>query len=170
MRRNEIILLAKKAADALRNTDTYHQAAQIIDMLISELEGAGMKLIDADKLLNICGDIIREAGNSGDAPFTLEEVAKINKDSEDCNAKDWKKCNCDNKSDMVNHPLHYSGEIECIDAIESAVAEIPANEAICVSNIIKYIWRYRNRNGMQDLKKAEWYLHRLMVNYNKNDK
>lgn len=129
-----------------------------------------MKLIDADKLLNICGDIIREAGNSGDAPFTLEEVAKINKDSEDCNAKDWKKCNCDNKSDMVNHPLHYSGEIECIDAIESAVAEIPANEAICVSNIIKYIWRYRNKNGMQDLKKAEWYLHRLMVNYNKNDK
>ena len=80
------------------------------------------------------------------------------------------KCNCDNKSDMVNHPLHYFGEIECIDAIESAVAEIPANEAICVSNIIKYIWRYRNKNGMQDLKKAEWYLHRLMVNYNKNDK
>lgn len=37
--RNEIILLAKKAADAWRNTDTYHQAAQIIDMLISELEG-----------------------------------------------------------------------------------------------------------------------------------
>lgn len=129
-----------------------------------------MKLIDADKLLNICGDIIREAWNSGDAPFTLEEVAKINKDSEDCNAKDRKKCNCDNKSDMVNHPLHYFGEIECIDAIESAVAEIPANEAICVSNIIKYIWRYRNKNGMQDLKKAEWYLHRLMVNYNKNDK
>ena len=40
MRRNEIILLAKKAADAWRNTDTYHQAAQIIDMLISELEDA----------------------------------------------------------------------------------------------------------------------------------
>lgn len=37
--RNEIIFLAKKAADAWRNTDTYHQAAQIIDMLISELEG-----------------------------------------------------------------------------------------------------------------------------------
>ena len=35
-----------------------------------------MKLIDADKLLNICGDIIREACNSGDAPFTLEEVSR----------------------------------------------------------------------------------------------
>ena len=38
-RNNEIIRLAKKAADAWRNTDTYHQAAQIIDMLISALDG-----------------------------------------------------------------------------------------------------------------------------------
>ena len=38
-RNNETIRLAKKAADAWRNTDTYHQAAQIIDMLISALEG-----------------------------------------------------------------------------------------------------------------------------------
>lgn len=39
MARAEIITVAKKAADAWRNTDTYHQAAQIIDMLVSELEG-----------------------------------------------------------------------------------------------------------------------------------
>ena len=38
MARNEIITVAKKAADAWRCTDTYHQAAQIIDMLVSELE------------------------------------------------------------------------------------------------------------------------------------
>ena len=38
-RNNETIRLAKKAADAWRTTDTYHQAAQIIDMLISALEG-----------------------------------------------------------------------------------------------------------------------------------
>lgn len=38
-RNNETIRLAKKAADAWRDTDTYHQAAQIIDMLISALEG-----------------------------------------------------------------------------------------------------------------------------------
>lgn len=37
-RNNELIRLAKKAADAWRNTDTYHQAAQIIDMLVEELE------------------------------------------------------------------------------------------------------------------------------------
>ena len=38
-RNNETVRLAKKAADAWRTTDTYHQAAQIIDMLISALEG-----------------------------------------------------------------------------------------------------------------------------------
>ena len=38
MARAEIITVAKKAADAWRNTDTYHQAAQIIDMLVEELE------------------------------------------------------------------------------------------------------------------------------------
>ena len=38
-RNNETIRLAKKAADARKQTDTYHQAAQIIDMLISALEG-----------------------------------------------------------------------------------------------------------------------------------
>lgn len=38
MERTEIITVAKKAADAWRNTDTYHQAAQIIDMLVEELE------------------------------------------------------------------------------------------------------------------------------------
>ena len=37
--RPEIITVAKKAADVWRGTDTYHQAAQIIDMLVSELEG-----------------------------------------------------------------------------------------------------------------------------------
>ena len=39
MARAEIITVAKKAADAWRGTDAYHQAAQIIDMLVSELEG-----------------------------------------------------------------------------------------------------------------------------------
>ena len=39
MVRAEIITVAKNAADAWRGTDTYHQAAQIIDMLVSELEG-----------------------------------------------------------------------------------------------------------------------------------
>ena len=70
--------------------------------------------------------------------------------------------------DMVNHPPHYGGNVECIDALESAVAGLPPEEAICAANVIKYVWRYRRKNGAQDLAKAEWYLHRLMQNYEKN--
>ena len=68
-------------------------------------------------------------------------------------------------TDMVNHPAHYGGKIECIDALESATEGLPADEAICAANVIKYVWRYRKKNGAQDLAKAEWYLHRLMRNY-----
>ena len=68
-------------------------------------------------------------------------------------------------ADIVNHPPHYGGKIECIDALESATEGLPADEAICAANVIKYVWRYRKKNGAQDLAKAEWYLHRLMRNY-----
>lgn len=65
--------------------------------------------------------------------------------------------------DMVNHPEHYtSGGVECIDALESAVQGLPPEQAICAANVIKYVWRYSRKNGLQDLQKAEWYLHRLM--------
>ena len=73
-------------------------------------------------------------------------------------------------ADMVNHPPHYGGKIECIDAMESATEGLPADEAICAANVIKYVWRYRKKNGAQDLAKAEWYLHRLMINFQKNSK
>ena len=64
------------------------------------------------------------------------------------------------KADVVNHPSHYTaGSVECIDAIKAAV---PDFESYCTGNIIKYVWRYRGKNGAEDLKKAEWYLHRLI--------
>ena len=65
------------------------------------------------------------------------------------------------KTDMVNHPPHYNQKsIECIDAIESATDD--GFEYYLQGNIIKYLWRYRYKNGLQDLKKASWYLNRLI--------
>lgn len=62
--------------------------------------------------------------------------------------------------DPVNHPAHYTaGGVECIDAIKAAV---PDFESYCAGNIIKYVWRYRNKNGAEDLRKAGWYLHALI--------
>lgn len=66
-------------------------------------------------------------------------------------------------TNMVEHPPHYTaGRVECIDAIESAVVGLDGGQAYLVGNIIKYLWRFKRKNGLQDLQKAEWYLHRLM--------
>ena len=63
--------------------------------------------------------------------------------------------------DMVNHPPHYNQKnVECIDAIESATDS--GFEYYLQGNIIKYLWRYRYKNGLQDLKKASWYLNKLI--------
>ena len=65
--------------------------------------------------------------------------------------------------DMVNHPSHYTkGNIECIDAIESATTGKSGIEAVCVANIIKYLYRYEEKNGLEDVKKAQWYLNKLI--------
>lgn len=66
-------------------------------------------------------------------------------------------------TNMVEHPPHYTaGGIECIDAIMAAVTGLTPQEAVCVANVIKYTWRFKHKNGKQDLAKAEWYLQRLM--------
>jgi len=69
-----------------------------------------------------------------------------------------------NTNDMVNHPPHYTqGGIECIDAIRAAITGKPPYEAWLVGQIIKYIWRYDKKNGLEDLEKAKFYLDRLIM-------
>lgn len=66
-------------------------------------------------------------------------------------------------NDNVNHPPHYNnGKIECIDALDAATINKTGIEAICVANIIKYLWRYESKNGVEDVKKAQWYLNKLI--------
>lgn len=66
-------------------------------------------------------------------------------------------------ADMVNQPPHYTqGGVECIDAIQAAVTGKPPYEAWLVGQIIKYLWRYNFKNGAEDVKKAEFYLKRLV--------
>jgi len=63
--------------------------------------------------------------------------------------------------DNVNSPKHYNQtEIECIEAIEAATDS--GFEYYLQGNVIKYLWRYRYKNGVEDLKKARWYLEKLI--------
>lgn len=68
----------------------------------------------------------------------------------------------DVKPDPVNHPAHYtSGGIECINAMQAAFG-VEVVKGFCLCNAFKYLWRHRNKNGVEDLKKARWYLNRLI--------
>ena len=80
----------------------------------------------------------------------------------------WEMKNCKDK-DMVNNPPHYNKYgVECIEAIQSATGE--GYEYYLQGNIIKYLWRYRYKNGVQDLEKAQWYLSRLIEIKNQQEK
>lgn len=68
------------------------------------------------------------------------------------------------KIDVVNHPTHYrTGKIECIDCIASIVEMYDGEQAYDVGQVVKYLYRAPTKqNFMQDLKKARWYLNRLI--------
>lgn len=73
--------------------------------------------------------------------------------------------------DNVNSPSHYTqaNGLECIDAITAAVSGKTGIEAVCVANVIKYLWRYELKNGVEDVKKAQWYLNRLVSEMDKKE-
>lgn len=67
------------------------------------------------------------------------------------------------KPDMVVNPDYYKSEkVECIDALESATASLKGIQAVCTANVIKYLWRWKDKNGVEDLHKAKWYLEKLI--------
>ena len=61
-------------------------------------------------------------------------------------------------SNMVNHPSHYKGnKFECIDVMLDTFSKEEV-EAFCKLNAFKYLYRANKKNGMEDMKKAEWYI------------
>ena len=73
------------------------------------------------------------------------------------------------KHDNVNCPKHYcKGGVESIDFVRAAVSNLSGFEAVCVANIIKYAWRYKEKNGLEDVMKAAKYLEWLIQEVEKN--
>ena len=70
----------------------------------------------------------------------------------------------ENSESRVAHPAHYqtSNGLETIDVMEAFTEDMTGYEAVCTSNVLKYICRWKKKNGLEDLKKAEWYLKRLI--------
>ena len=70
----------------------------------------------------------------------------------------------ENSESRVAHPAHYqtSNGLETIDVMEAFTEDMAGYEAVCTSNVLKHICRWKKKNGLEDLKKAEWYLKRLI--------
>lgn len=68
--------------------------------------------------------------------------------------------NYESTDKMVSHPPHYQSKngIEVIDVIKAFTANLTGFEAVDTANVIKYICRWKAKNGIQDLEKAKWYL------------
>lgn len=66
--------------------------------------------------------------------------------------------------EQVNHPSHYQGSIECIDAMVAAFGN-DDTAMFCRINAFKYVWRAGKKASntqTQDLKKAVWYLNKAV--------
>lgn len=69
-------------------------------------------------------------------------------------------------NDKINNPAHYTaGGIETLDYIKAKVKDYPSYAA---GNILKYVSRYEHKNGIEDLKKAQFYLNDL-INWMESD-
>lgn len=72
---------------------------------------------------------------------------------------------------MVSHPSHYQSKsgLEVIDVIEAFTDGLEGIEACDTGNIIKYMCRWKQKNGIQDLKKARWYIEHLINHIEKEN-
>lgn len=87
--------------------------------------------------------------------------------TDECCLKPYNEDSSNEDQDVVNNPNHYtSGSIECIDAMQ---ASLPPEQfkGFLRGNVQKYCWRCDKKNGLEDLKKARWYLDKLIETIDK---
>ena len=123
--------------------------------LIKDMEKAGIEQLDYDSDVKT---IIRD-GNGNVLDIQMKEPGES-----------FNSCRARTGLDMVNHPSHYKAKngMEVIDVIEAFTANLEGYEATHTGNVIKYICRWKEKNGLEDLKKAQWYLNRLIKNIEEN--
>ena len=123
--------------------------------LIKDMEKAGIEQLDYDSEVKT---IIRD-GNGNVLDIQMKEPGES-----------FNSCRARNGLDMVNHPSHYKAKngMEVIDVIEAFTANLKGYEAIYTGKVIKYICRWKEKNGLEDLRKAQWYLNRLIKNIEEN--
>lgn len=105
----------------------------------------------------------RKDGNGGDIiAYRLHNTGINHRGNDDRLEQDLNEC-IGQDVDVINHPPHYTqGDIECIDAIKAATVGKTGIEAVAVANVVKYLWRYEEKGGLESVRKAQWYLNKLI--------
>ena len=125
-------------------------------------DGPALEWADGDKEWYLNGEEVTEEEVVGkksrkDAPDEIFELALYDEDFE----------RVQSTSDNVNSPSHYNqAGIECIDAIKASLGD--GYQDYCKGNVMKYLWRYKYKNGIEDLKKAQWYLNSMVEDVENN--
>ena len=136
--------------------DKVYNAVQLVDRVL-ELEEENNRLKDTAKE----GDYV--CLNS--VPYDANDIKKLKEQIK--RLEELKTPTIENfaddepAADNVNHPSHYTGQYECIDVMQDVFGD-EATDNFCLCNAFKYIWRANKKNGLEDVKKAVWYLNKYI--------
>ena len=138
--------------DCIRlNLNSWKMQGKFIDRLNPHAVEDYLKLVDATKPED-------EPKKPKQVPVKVIE-AKDEVKADVCEVKDE---NQEVKNNPIN-PDHYKqGKVECIDCIESATSSLTGFEGFCTGNAIKYLYRWKQKGGKQDLEKSRWYINRML--------
>jgi hypothetical protein len=136
-----------------RDMEGYSDKSLVRFHIYREYDLVGVELVKVWATLEDYPSIMKEWREVSDVDYNLQELR----------AREGK-YTASNSIDQVNCPSHYNkGDVECIEAIKSATVGKKGIEAVCVANVIKYLWRYEEKGKpLQDVQKAKWYLEKLL--------
>jgi hypothetical protein len=146
----------------------------------SRSESSSSKLDDGRDLISTTsrddGGLIKNSVNPWDEPLLIKMENAVNpwtetdlqttpdypKELETLSRHSGHIVNTFKEADMVNHPPHYASDgIECIEAIQAQLTK-EEYRGYLKGNVAKYLWREKHKGGTESLKKAQWYLARLV--------
>lgn len=118
-----------------------------------------------ESCMDSCNEFVRWMKND----ISLSTVIGINKvELKRSGSNSIDKAATKSENDPVEHPAHYEHDgVECIDMMYITQG-YNATFDFCVCNTFKYLWRWKTKNGIQDLKKARWYLNRAIEMFDQN--
>jgi hypothetical protein len=185
-------MLTFKVGDKVRNTDgtAFSNGDYVVTISKLSPQGTRAQLLETDTYIDVCylelapqaGDIVKKKSGTTFSNRNLfaTVLRVVNKYGNECALlKETGKhielskievvrdvvvvvADEEEKQDMVNQPNHYTaGGIEVFDYLEAKLST-EALEGYFTGNVIKYISRYKHKNGVEDLKKAQVYLGKLI--------